>query len=115
MAKNLDKEEQCPVLLTQNLIGGKWKIAILWLLTENTRRFSELKRLIPKISQAMLTHQLRELESDGLVHREIYREIPPKVEYSLTPIGYKFVPIINLMGQWGNEYLENRIVSKNTH
>ena len=108
MAKNLDKAEQCPVILTQNLIGGKWKIAILWFLIENTKRFNELKRSIPKISQAMLTQQLRELEKDGLVSRKVYPEIPPRVEYSLTPIGCKFVPIINLMGQWGNEYLESR-------
>jgi DNA-binding HxlR family transcriptional regulator len=107
MARNLDKEEQCPVILTQNLIGGKWKISILWLLNENKKRFNELKRQLPKITHAMLTQQLRELEGDGLVHREVYCEVPPKVEYSLTPIGHDFIPIINLMGKWGNEYLSH--------
>lgn len=107
MARNLDKEEQCPVILTQNLIGGKWKISILWLLNENKKRFNELKRQLPKITHAMLTQQLRELEGDGLVHREVYCEVPPKVEYSLTLIGHDFIPIINLMGKWGNEYLSH--------
>ncbi len=108
MAKNYEKGEQCPVILTQNIIGGKWKIAILWLLSGSTLRFNELKKLIPKITHTMLTQQLRELENDGLVHREIYHEVPPKVEYSLTPIGIKFVPIINSMGAWGIEYLAQK-------
>ncbi len=112
MAKNLEKEEQCSVILTQNLIGGKWKVAVLWLLSLSTKRFNELKKSIPQITHAMLTQQLRELERDGLVHRKVYCEIPPKVEYSLTPIGHKFVPIINLMGQWGNEYLEERRINR---
>jgi DNA-binding HxlR family transcriptional regulator len=114
MAKILGKEEECPVIITQNIIGGKWKVAILWLLRENPKRFNELKKLLPKITQTMLTQQLRELESDGVVHRKIYHEIPPKVEYSLTPIGRKFLPIINIMGQWGNEYLEARKAERYT-
>lgn len=111
MARNFDKEEQCPVILTQNLVGGKWKISIIWLLHEEAKRFNELKRLLPKITHAMLAQQLRELENDGLVHREVYPEVPPRVEYSLTPIGCKFLPVIDLMGEWGNEYLEEKSVN----
>jgi DNA-binding HxlR family transcriptional regulator len=85
------------------VIGGKWKVLILWHLKENTRRFSELKRLIPEITQKMLTQQLRELEADGLINRKIYAQIPPKVEYSLTKVGKTLKPILDLMRNWGSE------------
>lgn len=95
----------CPVTLVQNLIAGKWKLIILWHLSENTKRFSELQKTIPDISQGILTQQLRELEQDGLIHREVYRTVPPKVEYSLTEIGKSFLPLLDSMTAWGKTYL----------
>ncbi|PLR85308.1 winged helix-turn-helix transcriptional regulator [Bacillus sp. V33-4] len=102
------QEEICPVTHTQNLIAGRWKIIILWHLSKQTRRFSELQRLLPGISKGILTRQLRELEQDKFVHREVYKEIPPKVEYSLTPTGKSFIPILDRMGEWGKKHLENQ-------
>jgi DNA-binding HxlR family transcriptional regulator len=96
--------EVCPVTETQDIIAGKWKIIILWHLSKQTRRFNELQRLLPDISKGILTRQLRELEEDQMVHREVYKEIPPKVEYSLTPIGKSFIPILDSMGEWGKKY-----------
>lgn len=95
---------QCSMELTLDLIGGKWKALILWHLGENTLRFSELKRSLPKITQKMLTQQLRELEASGLVNRYIYTQIPPKVEYSLTPTGKSLLPILGTLCQWGLNY-----------
>jgi Predicted transcriptional regulators len=96
----------CPVGAAVAAIGGKWKIAILWNLREGSHRFSELHRKLPgKISQAVLTSQLRELEKDGLIHREIFKEIPPRVEYSLTEVGTAFLPVIISMGEWSESYL----------
>ena len=97
-------EYQCSMELTLDLIGGKWKALILWHLGENTLRFSELKKTLPKITQKMLTQQLRELEASGLVNRYIYTQIPPKVEYSLTPAGTSLLPILDTLCQWGFNY-----------
>ncbi|MEH7475224.1 helix-turn-helix domain-containing protein, partial [Priestia megaterium] len=83
----------------------KWKIIILWHLSTKTRRFNELQRLLPNISKGILTRQLRELEEDQMVHREVYKEVPPKVEYSLTPLGKSFLPILHSMGEWSKKYL----------
>ena len=99
------QENICPLEFVQRVIGGKWKISILWALSIQTRRFNELQRLFPDITQAMLTKQLRELEKDGFIHREVYREVPPKVEYSLTLIGQDFFPIIRQMYEWGEKNL----------
>ena len=101
----------CPVELTVEVIGGKWKGLILYHLTSGTKRFNELGRLLPKTTQRMLTLQLRELEKDGIIHREIYKEIPPKVEYSLTNFGETLKPIIFLMRDWGEAY-ENEVLLK---
>jgi DNA-binding HxlR family transcriptional regulator len=90
--------------LTLDLIGGKWKALILWHLEENTLRFSELKKELPKITPKMLTQQLRELETSGLVNRFIYTQVPPKVEYSLTPAGKTLLPILETLCQWGLNY-----------
>jgi DNA-binding HxlR family transcriptional regulator len=95
-----DQIEVCPVTQTQDIIAGKWKIIILWNLSTQTRRFNELQRLLPNISKGILTRQLRELEEDQMVHREVYKEVPPKVEYSLTPLGQSFIPILQSMGEW---------------
>ncbi|GLX69817.1 winged helix-turn-helix transcriptional regulator [Paenibacillus glycanilyticus] len=95
--------EVCPVTDAQNMIAGKWKIIILWHLRE-TRRFGELQRLVPGISKAILTSQLRELERDQMIHRQVYQEVPPKVEYSLAEAGLQFFPILEKMGEWGKKY-----------
>lgn len=90
----------------QSVIGGKWKILILWYVAAyEVQRFSELMRRLDGISQSTLTKQLRELEADGLIHREIYKEIPPKVEYTLTEAGRGFVPILNEMLLWSQATL----------
>ncbi|MGR3205642.1 winged helix-turn-helix transcriptional regulator [Bacillus glycinifermentans] len=91
----------CPVEATIDIIGGKWKSVILFHLIDGKKRFNELRRLIPKVTQRMLTLQLRELERDGIVHREIYKQVPPKVEYRLTEFGQTLIPIINQMMSWG--------------
>ena len=90
----------------QAVLGGKWKILILWYIAAyEVQRFGELMRRVDGISQSTLTKQLRELEADGLVHREIYREIPPKVEYTLTDVGKSFVPILTEMTLWSQQWL----------
>ena len=94
----------CPVNTTLDIIGGKWKVLILYHLLPETRRFNELQRLLPEITQRMLTLQLRELEADGIVHREVYPQVPPKVEYSLTDFGRTLEPVIAAMHDWGAAY-----------
>lgn len=97
-------EDCCPVGTTLDIIGGKWKVLILYHLNTQTRRFNELQRLMPAITQRMLTLQLRELEGDGIVHREVYAQVPPKVEYSLTPFGQTLMPVIGAIHDWGVRY-----------
>jgi DNA-binding HxlR family transcriptional regulator len=96
---------ECPMEATLDLIGGKWKGVILFRIGEQTRRFNELSRLICKISPRTLTKQLRELESDGLIHRKIYAEVPPKVEYTLTPKGETLRPVLEVLMAWGQEHV----------
>ncbi len=96
----------CPVEATMEVIGGKWKVIIIHHLLDGTKRFSELRRLIPQVTQRMLTSQLRELESDGAVHREVYPQVPPKVEYSLTKLGKTLEPVLLVMHDWGNNFIE---------
>ncbi|MDO4536518.1 MAG: helix-turn-helix domain-containing protein [Clostridium perfringens] len=105
MKKDLSSETKCGLLELQRIISGKWKIYILWSLYLNTMRFGELNRLIPNITQSMLTKQLRELEQDGFVKRYVYREVPPRVEYSLTELGLKFIPLVKEMRRWSEENL----------
>jgi DNA-binding HxlR family transcriptional regulator len=100
-------QKKCPMTVTIAVIGGKWKPFILYYLLERTRRFNELKRLLPETTQQMLTLQLRELERDEIVHREVYKEIPPRVEYSLTPLGKSLEPLVHLMNEWGDFYLDH--------
>jgi DNA-binding HxlR family transcriptional regulator len=97
--------QACPVTATLDAIGGKWKPLIVYYLLRGTCRFGELRRHIPTVTQQMLTLQLRELERDGLVHREVYAEVPPKVEYSLTPLGVTLGPVIARMTEWGHDFL----------
>jgi DNA-binding HxlR family transcriptional regulator len=99
------REFNCEKELTLAVIGGKWKMLILWHLgKEGTKRFNELKTLMPGITQRMLVNQLRELESDFIVHREVYPVVPPKVEYSLTDQGRTLMPILESMYEWGKDY-----------
>ncbi|MBB6215925.1 DNA-binding HxlR family transcriptional regulator [Anaerosolibacter carboniphilus] len=100
-----DKIYTCTFEITIDLIGGKWKPLIIWHLgSKGTQRFSELKKLLPQITQKMLTQQLRELETDNLVIRKVYPQVPPKVEYSLSELGKTLMPILSMMCDWGNEY-----------
>lgn len=102
-----NKEYSCTFEIAMDLIGGKWKPIIIWHLgTKGTKRFNELKKLIPQITQKMLTQQLRELEIDSLVERKVYPQVPPKVEYSLTESGESLMPILRMMCHWGEEYYE---------
>ncbi|HHJ16592.1 MAG TPA: transcriptional regulator [Gammaproteobacteria bacterium] len=96
---------RCPVEAALEILGGKWKGLILFYLRSDTRRFNELRRLIPDISQRMLTKQLRELEADQIVHRKIFQEVPPKVEYSLTDFGMTLTPVFKALHDWGFEYI----------
>jgi DNA-binding HxlR family transcriptional regulator len=108
MAKYGEQFMKCPIFTAQSLIGGKWKVYLLWFIHDKPRRFGEISRILPEVTQTMLTNTLRELERDGLVHREVYRQVPPKVEYSLTPIGTRLIPALATLVEWGTEYMENR-------
>lgn len=94
----------CPVETTLTLIGDKWKVLILRDLLPGTKRFGELKKSIGSVSQKVLTSQLRDMEESGLLTRTVYAEVPPRVEYSLTPLGQSLRPILDAMGSWGEEY-----------
>ncbi len=96
---------RCPVEATLDVIGGKWKVVILFWLRDATLRFGELRRKIPGVSERMLAQGLRELEADGIVRREVYPEVPPRVEYSLTPYGQTLRPIAALMCAWGKKHM----------
>lgn len=104
------KQYNCFFQLATDMIGGKWKGMVLWALKKDVKRNGELKRLIPNISQKMLTQQLRELEEVGIVERIVYPVIPPKVEYKLTKSGQNLIPILENLHDWGKEYaVENEI------
>lgn len=99
------KYNVCPMALVQELVSGKWKILILWYLSSKTLRFSEIKKRLPQVTQKMLTSQLRSLEKDRLVSRKVYPVVPSRVEYSLTELGEKIIPILELMHAFGSQYL----------
>ena len=92
----------CPVAATLHLIGGKYKALLLWHLSGRVLRFNRLRQLVPEATPKMLTQQLRELEQDGLINRKVYPVVPPKVEYSLTPLGESLFPILQAMYNWGS-------------
>ena len=94
----------CHVEATLGVIGGRWKAAVLFQLSQGTKRFGELRRLLPNVTQRMLTLQLRELEADGLVQRTVYAEVPPRVEYTITPWGESLEPVLKAMCEWGERY-----------
>lgn len=99
--------EHCPIARISKVIQGKWTMIIIYLLSEETLRFSEIKRKLPSVTEANLTKDLRLLESYGVVHREIYPIVPPKVEYSLTEMGKAFLPILNSINEWAKKYTNN--------
>ena len=103
----------CPVETTIELIGGKYKALILWHLSAGTLRFSELQKVITNATSKMLTQQLRELESNALIHREVFPVIPPKVEYSLTELGKSLIPVLIAMRDWGSDYLRTKDLESN--
>lgn len=96
----------CPVEATLSLIGGRHKALILWHLIERPRRYMELQRLLPQATPKMLSQQLHDLEADGMIHREVFPETPPRTEYSLTEFGRSFAPVLNAMCDWGRDYME---------
>lgn len=101
----IDKSN-CPAELTLKVMSGRWKILILRELFTGVKRFNQLQRLVRGITHKMLTEQLRELEADQIIHRQVYAEIPPRVEYSLTPLGERLKPILEQMHEWGVEQQE---------
>lgn len=104
----------CEIEVTLNSIGGKWKPIILYFLIENgTKRFNEIQKFISTISHKTLTNQLRELEKDGLIHRNIYPVVPPKVEYSITDKGMTLYPILEAMCEWGEKNIDDRYILLN--
>ena len=107
----LKKEELpvCPVATTVDLIGSKWKLLIMRELLGGTKRFNEMHRAIEGISQKVLTQNLRKMEADGKIVREIFAEVPPRVEYSLTELGDSLRPIIDAMQSWGMDYIQHRM------
>jgi DNA-binding HxlR family transcriptional regulator len=107
------KDIHCHVELIFDVIGGKWKGATLYHLLDGTRRFGELRRELPRVTQRMLTLQLRELEADGLVHRQVYAEVPPRVEYSLTEFGRTLEPLFMMMKDWGEAH-RHRLIGTST-
>ncbi len=95
------RRTKCPAEYTLSMIGGRWKIPILFHLFQGVKRFSELRRTMEGVTQKMLTQQLREMEKDGIIHRQVYPQVPPKVEYSLTSLGKSLKPVVESMCRWG--------------
>jgi DNA-binding HxlR family transcriptional regulator len=102
---NLWTVHNCPVTATMSVIGGKWKLLILYLIFNDINRFGKMGMVLKDISKQMLTTQLREMENDGIIERKIYPEIPPRVEYFITEKGKALLPVLNAMADWGNAYL----------
>ncbi|MFJ5045337.1 winged helix-turn-helix transcriptional regulator [Streptomyces sp. NPDC088719] len=95
----------CGIDAAMDVIGGKWKVLILWALNERTHRFGELRRAVPGVTEKVLSSHLKELEDDGIVHREVYAEVPPRVEYSLTPLGLSLNAALEPLAQWGRDHI----------
>lgn len=101
----------CPVEAAMEIIGGKYKVIIIWNLIDKTLRYNELKKAIPQATPKMLSRQLKDLEADGIINRILYPVVPPKTEYSLTELGKSLVPIIKELCRWGEEYFETLAAS----
>ncbi len=97
---------KCPFATSQKILSGKWALILLHFLSEDTLRFNEIQRKLPEITQSTLTKQLRSLEEYGMVIRTVYSQIPPKVEYSLSPMGEDFITVLDSLKEWGNKYIE---------
>ena len=104
--KIINNPHKCPVTHAMNIIGGKWKSIIIYLLSKGSLRFGKLAMFIPSVSRKVLTEQLREMEADGLIIREKFNEIPPRVEYSLTESGKALVPLFISLAEWSNEFAD---------
>lgn len=100
------KDDICPMVLAYKLLSGKRKIMILWFLSNKILRFNEIQKKMPDVTQKMLTKQLRSLEEDHLIYRHVYPTVPPKVEYEITEVGSRIIPILELMHQFGASYIE---------
>jgi len=109
----MDNKPNCPVETTLELIGGKYKALILWHLSEGKLRYSQLRDCLTGITPKMLTQQLRDLEAQHLIHREVYPIVPPKVEYSLTELGKSLMPVLVAMRDWGSDYLRQAKIEPN--
>lgn len=103
----------CPLEAALDVIGGKWKVPILYHLQGGTLRFNELRRFMPKVTQRMLTKQLRELEADQIILRTVYAEVPPKVEYSITEFGMTLAPSLKVLQEWGIEHFDKFVSIRN--
>jgi DNA-binding HxlR family transcriptional regulator len=103
-----DKVYNNPVELALEVLGGKWKMPILWRVKDKPWRYGELKKSLGKITHKMLTQQLRELEADGLVHRKVFAEVPPRVEYTITENGETVIPIIKALQKWGYDFMNKQ-------
>ena len=115
MAFDPENPPECPVALTVSLIGSKWKLLIIRNLLRRPWRFNELHRDLAGVSQKVLTSSLRELERDGLVHREVYAEVPPRVEYSLTDLGLTLEPVLGSMEEWAIAYRDRILADAESH
>lgn len=104
MNKLLFDTDNCPLARISKAIQGKWTMIIIYILSEGTLRFSEIRRKLPNVTEANLTKDLRLLESYGIIHREVYPVVPPKVEYSLTEMGKDFLPILDSINEWAKKY-----------
>jgi DNA-binding HxlR family transcriptional regulator len=100
---------RCPIRTSLELLGGKWKLLLIQQLKDETKRYGQLKSALPDVSEKMLTQELRQLVSDGLLLRTDYREVPPRVDYSLTPLGREVIPLIEALATFGNSYQQQRL------
>jgi DNA-binding HxlR family transcriptional regulator len=103
--RTVSQQVECPIQLLVDAIGGKWKLPIIYQLFQGTKRYGELKRLVPQATERMLTLQLRELEAVGIVQRTVYPQVPPKVEYSLTEMGLSLEPVLQTILNWSEKHL----------
>jgi DNA-binding HxlR family transcriptional regulator len=103
--KTLSPTSKCPLTDLVDMIGGRWKVLLLWRLRDGTKRFNELRRLMPGVTQKMLTQQLRQLEADGLISRKIFAEVPPKVEYKLTATGNQLSSLLTILADWATIHM----------
>lgn len=105
----MNQNDNCPIATTLDVIGGKWKVHILCILSDGKMRTNEIKREIPNITQKVLTQQLRQLEADGIIYRTVYQEVPPKVEYTLSEYGKSLMQIMNDLFEWGKDHQIKRL------